>query len=52
MIDDRAVERDLLSTVLGYAGHTVLEASTGQQGLDLARKQLPDLIVADLKCRG
>jgi PleD family two-component response regulator len=37
VLDDRATERDLLSTVLGYAGHAVVQASTGEDALSLAR---------------
>jgi two-component system, cell cycle sensor histidine kinase and response regulator CckA len=48
VLDDRATERDLLSTVLGYAGHAVLQASTGEEALDLARANRPELIIADL----
>ena len=33
VLDDRATERELLSIVLGHAGHTVLQASTGQEAL-------------------
>jgi CheY-like chemotaxis protein len=29
VLDDLAANRDLLSTVLGYAGHTVVQAATG-----------------------
>jgi CheY-like chemotaxis protein len=36
VLDDRATDRELLSTVLGYAGYSVLEAATGQKALDLA----------------
>src|SRR5450755_2479882 len=48
VLDDRATERDLLSTVLGYAGHAVVQASTGEDALSLARAHQPDLIIADL----
>jgi PAS domain S-box-containing protein len=48
LLDDRQDDRYLLSTVLGYAGYTVLEASTGQVALDLARSERPDLIITDI----
>ena len=48
VIDDRATERELLATVLGYAGHTVVEASTGARALEIARQRPPELIVVDL----
>jgi CheY-like chemotaxis protein len=52
VLDDRATERELLSTVLGHVGHTVLEASSGEQALDLARASKPELIIADLMMPG
>lgn len=48
VLDDRATERELLSVVLGHVGHTVIEASTGEQALELARAKRPGLIMADL----
>jgi PAS domain S-box-containing protein len=52
VLDDRAIERELLVTVLGYAGHAVVEASTGTQALELARETDPDLIIVDLLMPG
>jgi signal transduction histidine kinase len=52
VLDDRAANRDLLSTVLGHAGHTVVQAATGEQALDLVRTNQPELIVADLVMPG
>jgi PAS domain S-box-containing protein len=48
VLDDRETDRDLLATVLGYAGYAVLEASTGDAALELARARQPDLIIADI----
>jgi PAS domain S-box-containing protein len=48
VVDDTPTDRELLSTVLVHAGHTVREAGTGQEGLDLVRAQPPDLIMADI----
>ena len=52
VLDDRATERDLLSTVLTYAGHNVVQASSGEEALDLARANRPELIMADLMMPG
>jgi two-component system, chemotaxis family, sensor kinase CheA len=52
VLDDRAANRDLLSTVLGYAGHTVAQAATGEQALDLVRAHQPELIIVDLLMPG
>ncbi|MGZ6565383.1 MAG: response regulator, partial [Solirubrobacteraceae bacterium] len=48
VVDDRAPDRELLATVLGYAGYTALEAASGELAIELARSQQPDLIVADI----
>ncbi len=52
VIDDRAAERDLLSTVLGYSGHAVTQATTGEEALRLIRPDPPDLIIVDLMMPG
>ncbi len=48
VLDDRDSDRELMSTVLRYAGHKVIEASRGTEALALARKLRPDLITADI----
>lgn len=52
VVDDRATDRELLVTVLGYAGHTVAEASTGEAALAVARETKPDLIIVDMMMPG
>lgn len=47
-VDDGASDRELLATVLRYAGYSVLEAVTGERALELARALRPDLIIADI----
>jgi DNA-binding NarL/FixJ family response regulator len=48
VVDDGETDRELVVTVLRYAGYDTLEAATGSQGLELARSERPDLIVADI----
>ena len=48
IIDDKAANRDVLRTVLGSKDHRVLEASDGQEGLEMARAERPDLVIADI----
>jgi len=48
IVDDRSTNRELLVTLLGYAGHRLLEAAEGEQGLALARAEHPDLIITDI----
>jgi signal transduction histidine kinase len=48
MVDDREINRSLARSLLGYAGHTVLEACDGSEALCLARSMHPDLVVTDV----
>jgi signal transduction histidine kinase len=48
VVDDRALNREFLVTLLGYAGHRLLEASDGVEGLEIVRAQRPDLVIVDL----
>jgi PAS domain S-box-containing protein len=48
VIDDTATDRLLAETLLKHAGYTVTTCADGLVGLDLIKKELPDLIVADL----
>ena len=49
VVDDRSINRTFLAALLGYAGHTVVEAVDGSEALSLARRSRPDLIITDLK---
>jgi signal transduction histidine kinase/DNA-binding response OmpR family regulator len=48
-IDDRPINRQFLVSLLGYGGHTVLEAAGGEEGLEIVRQSRPDLVIADIK---
>jgi signal transduction histidine kinase/CheY-like chemotaxis protein len=48
-IDDRPINRQFLVTLLGYGGHTVLEASDGEEALGIVRQSHPDLVITDIK---
>jgi len=48
-IDDRPINRQFLASLLGYAGHQVLEAADGEEGLTMVRQSHPDLIITDIK---
>jgi CheY-like chemotaxis protein len=52
IVDDEPANRLLMSTVLKYGGHEVLEASNGSEGLRIATESGPDLIVMDLNMPG
>jgi two-component system KDP operon response regulator KdpE len=47
-IDDDIGMTELLSLLLTPASSEILTANTGQDGIDLARKNKPDIIILDL----
>lgn len=47
--DDKATSRELLRTVLERQGYEVMEASDGEEALQKALAELPDLILLDLQ---
>src|SRR5437763_1795952 len=52
VIDDEAPIRDSLKMTLGYEGYAVIGAATGQEGLALAEREAPDLVLLDVKMPG
>lgn len=48
IVDDRPTNRDFLVTLLGYAGHRLLEAGDGKEALGLVRAERPDLAIVDI----
>jgi PAS domain S-box-containing protein len=48
IIDDRPLNRQFLTTLLGYQHHDLREASDGVEGLRAARDQRSDLIISDV----
>jgi signal transduction histidine kinase/CheY-like chemotaxis protein len=48
VIDDRALNREFLATLLGYYGHTLDEAADGVEGLARVGERKPDLVITDL----
>lgn len=48
VVDDRAENREFLVTLLGYRNYRVLEARDGNQALELARREHPDLVITDI----
>lgn len=48
VVDDRPTNRDLMSTILGYQGHEVLEAADGLAALCLLETHQPDLVISDI----
>lgn len=49
IVDDKATSRELLRTILERQGFTVTEAADGEEALQQARAEIPDLILLDLQ---
>src|SRR6056297_149996 len=45
IVDDIATNRIVLNVKLSAAGYTVVQASSGQAGLDTARRERPDIVL-------
>ena len=52
VIDDEAAIRDSLRMTLEYAGYEFVGAATGQEGLALAERDAPDVVLLDIKMPG
>src|SRR3982074_2386105 len=52
VIDDEAPIRDSLKMTLEYEGYECIGAATGQEGLALAEREAPDLVLLDVKMPG
>jgi len=48
VIDDEAPIRDLLAELLVQQGHQVFTASSGKEGLEIFKDEIPDLVITDL----
>jgi CheY-like chemotaxis protein len=48
LVEDNEMNRDMLSRRLQRKGYEVTLALDGQQGIDLARAQKPDLVLMDM----
>jgi signal transduction histidine kinase/CheY-like chemotaxis protein len=48
VVEDRELDREMLTTVLQHAQYQVLEAADGPQALALLRSEHPDLVITDV----
>lgn len=49
VVDDKADARRLARKVLALHGYDTIEAATGEDAVDMARRELPDLILMDVR---
>jgi two-component system cell cycle response regulator DivK len=52
IVEDNENNRSLLWDILSFHGHEVSMASDGQEGVNLARELMPDLILMDIQMPG
>ena len=48
VIDDDRGLTDMFELIMPYEGFEVFTANTGPEGIEIARKQQPDVVVLDL----
>jgi two-component system cell cycle response regulator len=49
IIEDNPTNLDLMTYLLTAFGHTVFTASDGEEGLEVTRREVPDLIICDVQ---
>lgn len=52
LIEDESDNRDLVRLALEMDGHKVYEAATAEEGIEMAHRLMPDLIIMDLSLPG
>ncbi len=52
VVEDNPLNMRLFSAMIAAEGYEVLEANSGQRGLELAQQQHPDLIIMDIQLPG
>ncbi len=52
VVDDKVDSRVLVRKVLGLRGYEVIEAGTGEEAINMAQTELPDLILMDIRMPG
>lgn len=52
IVDDQPEVRELVSVTLEVGPYQIMTASTGQEALDVAREELPDLMLLDVMLPG
>ncbi len=51
-VEDNEKDMYLIGFILRKNGHEVIEARTGEEGVELAKKEKPDLILMDVQLPG
>jgi len=49
VVEDNPANLKLAVLILSSAGHAVLQATTAKEGIDLARRERPDMVLMDMQ---
>jgi twitching motility two-component system response regulator PilH len=52
VVDDSPTERHVLTDMLLKAGYTVVIADSGEQAIEVAKREIPDLVLMDVVMPG
>lgn len=52
VVEDNEKNMYLISFIIGKMGHRVVQAKTGEEGVELAAREKPDLILMDIQLPG
>ena len=52
VVDDEAAIRESMSMILEYEGYECLSASTGEEAIEVVKRESPDLVFLDIKMPG
>jgi DNA-binding response OmpR family regulator len=52
VVDDDDAFREIATRILRDAGYTAAEAASGEEAVDVARREQPDVVVLDVRLRG
>jgi two-component system cell cycle response regulator DivK len=52
VVEDNHLNLELVNDILESEGHGVLQASTAEEGIEIAKRELPDLILMDIRLPG
>ncbi len=52
IVDDSPTEVHVLSSILDKLGHSVITAANGEEGVEVAKSEVPDLVLMDVVMPG
>ena len=52
IIDDSVVTVSMLTERVQFGGYEVISANSGEQGLEMVRRELPNLVILDIRMPG